>query len=263
MSTLWLLGLRDEFEGCGPRRHVSFDPLDIQAKFETTIRVWAGGERLLLSGDGRLLDAAGRGRSRANSLGVSVGDPVRASPRCETASTPSTGATCRTAPAGTLLLDSGRGAPGGPDLEELRRGEPSKSAHERVSRPKLKMTPSSCATVCSGRRSSPSGAASTTRIFAQGLAPGGREQTAENVERCRGLGGCKFIKCAAQPRSWPTSRRTRRREPSHASRANLAPGPAAPDCPARPTACARRALFRCVSRPTTRPTNLAPEARRE
>ena len=114
MSTLWVLGLRDEFKEAADHVAASFDPLAVAGGkfvdvFETTIRVLGGlVSAHALSGDGRLLDAA---ETFADALAPALsaspsGIPFRgiASLRDGVVS-PATGATCGSAPAGTLLLE--------------------------------------------------------------------------------------------------------------------------------------------------------------
>ena len=161
MSTLWVLGLRDEFQEAADHVAASFDPLDIAGGrfvdvFETTIRVLGGlVGAYSLSGDGRLLEAA---ETFADALVPALSASPSGIPFRGIASlrdgvvTPSTGATCGTAPAGTLLLEFRAVArlANRPDLEELAMRSwraLGKAAGRRkgLTPSKLKMTPSGCA----------------------------------------------------------------------------------------------------------------------
>lgn len=113
MSTLYVMGLHQEFEAAADHVARHFDPLSITNGFvdvfETTIRVLGGlASAYALSKDERLLDAA---EAFADALVPALaaspsGIPFRglASLRDGVVS-PATGATCGAAPAGTLLLE--------------------------------------------------------------------------------------------------------------------------------------------------------------
>ena len=287
MSTLWVLGLRDEFQEAADHVAASFDPLDIAGGrfvdvFETTIRVLGGlVSAYSLSGDERLLNAAETFADALPALSASPsGIPFRgiASLR-DGVVTPSTGATCGTAPAGTLLLEFRAVArlANRPDLEELalRSWRALGKATGRVkglTPSKLKMTSSGCAAqFVFGNQSKltvGSGVDSYYEYLLKGLAPGGRRrQTAENVERCCGAQSTPTsCRCAVRPRSWPTSRRTRRSGNRATHLACFWPGLRALEAIADPQVAssvlplAEKLLDACVAAYDATPTNLAPEA---
>ena len=124
-------GAARRVQGSGRSRRRVADPFEIAGGkfvdvFETTIRVLGGlVGAYSLSGDERLLDAAGdlRRCSRSSSLGVSIGNPVPG-PRFSPGRGlyhPRPARPAGTAPAGTLLLEFRAVArlAGRPDLEEL------------------------------------------------------------------------------------------------------------------------------------------------